>query len=130
MLSYIDDDAYRRRILTQLNRQEGRHAVARTIFYGQRGELRQRYKEGQEDQLGALGLVLNATILWNTMYLDRILDHLRETGQTLIPEDVIRLSPLQHEHLNVLGAITSICRSHSNKGTTGRSGIPPMSTFR
>jgi len=103
LLSYIDDDAYRRRILTQLNRQEGRHSVARTIFYGQRGELRQRYKEGQEDQLGALGLVVNATILWNTMYLDRILDHIRKTGQTLNPEDVIRLSPLQHEHLNVLG---------------------------
>ena len=77
--------------------------VARTIFYGQRGELRQRYKEGQEDQLGALGLVVNATILWNTMYLNRILDHIRETGQNLNPEDVMRLSPLQHEHLNVLG---------------------------
>jgi len=103
LLSYIDDDAYRRRILTQLNRQEGRHAVARTIFYGQRGELRQRYKEGQEDQLGTLGLVVNATVLWNTMYLDRILNHIRETGRSLNPEDVIRLSPLQHEHINVLG---------------------------
>jgi hypothetical protein len=103
LLSYIDDDAYRRRILTQLNRQEGRHSVARTIFYGQRGELRQRYREGQEDQLGALGLVVNATILWNTMYLDRILNHIRAAGQALNSEDVVRLSPLQHEHLNVLG---------------------------
>lgn len=103
LLSYIDDDAYRRRILTQLNRQEGRHAVARNIFYGQRGELRQRYREGQEDQLGALGLVVNATILWNTMYLDRTLDYMRSAGDTLNPEDVIRLSPLQHEHINVLG---------------------------
>jgi TnpA family transposase len=25
-----------------------------------------RYREGQEDQLGAIGLVLNALILWNT----------------------------------------------------------------
>ncbi|HIA54817.1 MAG TPA: Tn3 family transposase [Candidatus Melainabacteria bacterium] len=103
LLSYIDDDSYRRRILTQLNRQEGRHALARTIFYGQRGELRQRYREGQEDQLGALGLVVNATILWNTMYLDRTLSHLRATGRTLNPEDTARLSPLQHGNLNVLG---------------------------
>jgi hypothetical protein len=44
-------------ILTQLNRGEGRHSVARAVFHGQRGELRQRYREGQEDQLGALGLV-------------------------------------------------------------------------
>ncbi|EIO7193526.1 Tn3 family transposase, partial [Escherichia coli] len=28
-IDYIDDEDYRRRILTQLNRGEGRHAVAR-----------------------------------------------------------------------------------------------------
>ena len=32
-------------------------------FSRQRGELRQRYREGQEDQLVAFGLVLNALIL-------------------------------------------------------------------
>ncbi|MEW3335472.1 Tn3 family transposase, partial [Escherichia coli] len=51
LLNYIDDEDYRRRILTQLNRGEGRHAVARAICYGQRGEIRKRYREGQEDQL-------------------------------------------------------------------------------
>lgn len=56
LLNYIDDEDYRRRILTQLNWGEGRHAVARAICYGQRGEIRKRYCEGQEDQLGALGL--------------------------------------------------------------------------
>jgi len=33
-------------LLTQLNRGEGRHAVARAICYGQRGEIRKRYREG------------------------------------------------------------------------------------
>ena len=73
LLSYLDDETYRRRILTQLNRGEGRHGVARTIFHGQRGELRQRYREGQEDQLGALGLVVNVLVLWNTLYMDAAL---------------------------------------------------------
>lgn len=42
-----------RRILTQLNRTESRHALAqaRAVFHGQQGQLRQRYREGQEDQL-------------------------------------------------------------------------------
>jgi TnpA family transposase len=48
----------RRGTLTQLNRGEGRHSVARVVFGGRRGEPRQRYREGQEDQLGALGLVV------------------------------------------------------------------------
>lgn len=39
LLNYIGDEDYRRRILTQLNRGEGRHAVARAICYGQRGEF-------------------------------------------------------------------------------------------
>jgi len=103
LLSYLDDEAYRRRILTQLNRGEGRHSVARTVFHGQRGEVRQRYREGQEDQLGALGLVVNVLVLWNTLYMDAALAHLRRTGAEAKPEDVARLSPLGHEHVNVLG---------------------------
>lgn len=31
--------------------------------------VRQRYREGQEDQLGALGLVVNVIVLWNTLYM-------------------------------------------------------------
>jgi len=58
-LNMLDDENKRRSTLTQLNRGEGRHSLARAIFHGKRGELRQRYREGQEDQLGALGLVLN-----------------------------------------------------------------------
>jgi len=57
-LTYIDDESKRRRILTQLNRQEDRHKLARAVFHRKRDELRQRYREGQEDQLGALGLVV------------------------------------------------------------------------
>jgi TnpA family transposase len=103
LLNYLDDEAYRRRILTQLNRGESRHAVARAIFHGQRGELRQRYREGQEDQLGALGLVVNAVVLWNTRYLDAALAQVRASGAVVKPEDIERLSPLLVDHVNVLG---------------------------
>jgi TnpA family transposase len=69
-LTYIDDEAKRRRTLTQLNRGEDRHKLARAVFHGKRGDLRQRYREGQEDQLGTLGLVVNMIVLWNTLYID------------------------------------------------------------
>ena len=36
LLSYIDDEAYRRRILVQLNRGESRHQLARAVFHGKR----------------------------------------------------------------------------------------------
>ena len=106
LLAYIDDEAYRRRILNQLNRGEGRHQLRRVVFHGKRGELRQRYREGQEDQLGALGLVVNAIVLWNTIYMDAALDQLRREGFEVRDEDVVRLSPLAHEHINMLGRYT------------------------
>ncbi len=102
-LTYIDDEAKRRGTLTQLNRGEGRHSVARAVFHGKRGELRQHYREGQEDQLGALGLVLNMIVLWNTIYMEAALEQLRADGHTVKNEDVARLSPLLHEHINLLG---------------------------
>lgn len=106
LLNYIDDEDYRRRILTQLNRGKGRHAVARAICYGQRGEIRKRYREGQEDQLGALGLVTNAVVLWNTLYMQEALSWMRSNGEETGEEDIARLSPLRHGHINMLGYYT------------------------
>jgi TnpA family transposase len=103
ILAYIDDEAYRRRILTQLNRGESRHSLARAVFHGQRGELRQRYRDGQEEQLGALGLVVNVLVLWNTLYMGEVLDYLRLNGVGVDQGDVARLSPLKHKHINMLG---------------------------
>ena len=103
LLRFIDDESYRRRILVQLNRGEGRHQLARTIFHGKRGELRQRYREGQEDQLGALGIVVYLVVLWNTIYMDAALDRLRAEGHEVLPADVARLSPLGFKHVNMLG---------------------------
>jgi TnpA family transposase len=116
LLNYIDDEAYRRRILTQLNRGEGRHSVARVICHGQRGEIRKRYREGQEDQLGALGLVTNAVVLWNTIYMQAALDHLREQSMEIEEEDEARLSPLVHGQLNVLGHFSFTLAEQVMKG--------------
>jgi TnpA family transposase len=103
LLRFIDDKAYRRRILVQLNRGEGRHQLARIVFHGKRGELRQRYREGQEDQLGALGLVVNVIVLWNTIYMDAALNQIRSGGFDVRDEDIARLSPLGFDHINMLG---------------------------
>jgi TnpA family transposase len=105
-LTYVDDELKRRCTLTQLNRGEDRHKLARAIFHGRRGELRQRYREGQEGQLGALGLVLNIIVLWNTLYIDAVLEQLRREGYPIKDEDVARLSPLGFEHINLLGRYT------------------------
>jgi TnpA family transposase len=104
LLAFVDpaDEGYRRTVHRQLTIQESRHRLARKIFHGQRGELRQAYREGQEDQLGALGLVLNAVVLWNTRYTDAALGQLRASGR-VDDADAARLSHLADAHVNMLG---------------------------
>ncbi len=56
-----------------------------------------------EDQLGALGLILNCVVLWSTRYISAALDALRAQGYPVLDEDVARLSPFVREHVNVAG---------------------------
>jgi TnpA family transposase len=103
ILQVFHDDSYRRMIGFQLNLHESRNGLARRIRHGQHGQLRERYREGMEDQLGALGLVLNATALWNTIYLDKARAQLQAAGRP-IPDKILEgLSPLIFEHLNLSG---------------------------
>lgn len=103
LLNFIADPNYQRHILDQLNRGEGRGRISRKVFHGQRGELRQRYRECQEDQLGALRLVVNALILWTTRYMDAALNHLRATATEVRKVGLARLSPLSHKQFNMVG---------------------------
>ncbi len=103
ILSFINDEEKRRRILIQLNRQELRHGLARRVCHGERGQIRKPYRQGQEEQLGALGFALNVITYWNATYMQTVLDQLEAEGQTISPADVARISPLTHRHINFLG---------------------------
>ncbi|PTR10869.1 Tn3 transposase DDE domain-containing protein [Nitrosospira sp. Nsp5] len=61
------------------------------------------HRRGQEDQLSALGRVVNVVVLWNTIYMDAVLTQLRKEGHPVLDEDAARLLPLGREHINMLG---------------------------
>jgi TnpA family transposase len=65
LLALVDpvDGSYQRRMNRQLTVQESRHRLGRKICHGHRGQIRRAYREGQEDQVAALGLVLHAVVL-------------------------------------------------------------------
>lgn len=103
LLTYLDDEDKRHAIQKQLNRVEGRHNLAREVFHGKRGELRKKYQEGQEDQLGSLGLMLNIIVYWNTIYIEAAIEQLKAEGYPVFDEDIARISPLMFHHINMLG---------------------------
>lgn len=116
VLSYVDDEPYRRQIKAMRNLQEGRHDLARHLFHGRKGQLRETYRQGMEEQMGALGLVLNCITLWNTVYLDAVIKRLRADGHPVNDEDVARLSP------------TSAATSTSTDTTPSNHGISPTAS--
>ncbi len=56
-----------------------------------------------EGHLGALGLVVNALVLCNTPYSQRVLEQWQQTEGESAAAEVARLSPLLHKHINMLG---------------------------
>jgi hypothetical protein len=56
-----------------------------------------------EDQLGALGLVFNCIVLWNTVYMNAALEQFRAHGHPVQDKDVARLSAFRRRHLHVHG---------------------------
>nr|WP_244917355.1 transposase [Sphingobium xenophagum] len=85
ILRYIDDRPFRRRILFQLNRQELRHKLGRRVHHGDRGEIRSPLRQGQEEQLGVLGLALNSIVHWNAVYMQETVRQLSEAGTPPLP---------------------------------------------
>lgn len=102
ILEYIMDKALRRRIQRGLNKGEAMNALARAIFFGKRGELRERELQDQLQRASALNILINIICIWNTKYLEKAIDHLK-TQEGLDEELLKHISPLNWAHINFLG---------------------------
>ncbi len=65
ILEYVDDPAFRRRVLIGLNKGEHLHSLARDIAFGRQGRFHDRGYEAQLNRASALSLVINAIAVWN-----------------------------------------------------------------
>jgi hypothetical protein len=80
-----------------------RHQPARDVCHGKRGTIHQAYRDGVEDQLGSLSLVLSTIALPATRYVDAAGASSQAEGHAIREEDITRLSPVKHRNLNLLG---------------------------
>jgi TnpA family transposase len=80
-----------------------RNALARAVFFNRQGELRDRTFENQRYRASGLNLVVLAIILWNTMYLERAFNALREHGIVFPDALLTHVSPIGWEHINLTG---------------------------
>ncbi|WP_373894770.1 Tn3 family transposase [Virgibacillus sp. CBA3643] len=102
ILDYLSDKVARRKIQRGLNKGEATNALARALFFAQRGELRERALQGQLQRNSALNVLINAVSIWNTVYLTQAIGVLKDKGR-LNDELLFHISPLNWEHINFLG---------------------------
>ncbi|MFD7541897.1 Tn3 family transposase [Streptomyces sp. NPDC059819] len=102
ILRLADEPRYRRRVEFQSKLHQDRQKLASKIYHGSAGYTH-RYREGLEEQLGALGVVLNAVTLFNMVYMDAIVNTLRASGTDVRDEDVAQLSAYIFSHITMHG---------------------------
>ncbi len=93
ILDYLSSEELRRKIQKGLNKGEAMNGLARAIFFGKQGELRERTMENQLQRASALNIIINAISIWNTLYLEKAVEHRKKEGN--FDEDLIaNISPL------------------------------------
>lgn len=106
ILEYLGDPALRKRVQRGLNRSEAVNSIARALFSGQRGELRDRLFQDQVHRASCLHLLIAAIGAWTTPYLATAVEKLRAEGEDIPDEYLTHLSPLIWEQVNLLGQYT------------------------
>lgn len=106
ILDYISSEELRRKIQKGLNKGEAMNGLARAIFFGKQGELRERTMQNQLQKASALNLIINAINIWNTLYLEKAINYKESIGEYIDYNLIPHISPLGWEHINMLGEYT------------------------
>ena len=103
ILRWYADEANRRRLKRQLNKGEALHSLRSHLFYANQGEIKTRQDDQLLNQVGCLNLVTNAIIVWNTVYINKVVQQLRLEGYSVDDEDLKYIWPTRHTHINIYG---------------------------
>lgn len=102
LLKYLSNEGLRREILVGLNKGEAMNGLARALFFGKSGNLREKDLQEQLQRASCLNILLNVVVIWNTVYLSRAIEHKRRLSgfdDTLIQH----ISPLNWNHIQLYG---------------------------
>jgi hypothetical protein len=61
------------------------------------------------NKASCLSLLSNAVLVWNTMAIMKIITELRAAGETILDDDLTRISSLMHQHVIPNGTYHFAC---------------------
>ncbi len=103
ILRWYADPLTRKRISKQLNKGEALHWLRKVIAFGEYGKIPGKEDEALDQQFACLNLVTNAVVVFNTVHIARIAAELKSEGYEVRDEDLERIWPSRHGHINFLG---------------------------
>jgi TnpA family transposase len=102
-LDWLERPLLRRACQVGLNKGEARHALAQAVYAHRQGRFADRTLENQEHRASGLNLVIAAIAYWNTLYLERAVEHLRGRGEPVAEELLAHVSPMGWAHVGLTG---------------------------
>ena len=103
LLRYFNEPILRQQIRHQLNLGETRHALARQVFFSNKGEFRAGDLDSLVSKSSCLSLVCNSILLWNTKQLETAFQTLEKQGKNPNSSLLKHISPLTWEHIRISG---------------------------
>lgn len=102
-LDWLEHPSQRRVCQAGLNKGEARHALAQAVYAHRQGRFSDRTLENQAHRASGLNLVIAAIAYWNTLYLERAVDHLRSRGEAVSEALLTHVSPMGWAHVGLTG---------------------------
>ena len=104
VLKYYDDLELRQAIEKQLNSVELSHKFAKAIFFGNNQEFNVESKEEQEIIVNCRRVIQNAIILWNYLYLTKLLmESKNQAKRQEMLKTILNGSIVTWKHINFYG---------------------------
>ena len=107
LCDYLSQPDFRREVLRILGHGESVHALQRAIHHGRPVAKRGRRREELMAQSGALALLTNITMAWNTHYMEQVYQAWQQDGPETFDLAMLRhITPVRYEHINFRGVFT------------------------
>ena len=103
LCDYFGNQEFRDGILDLLNQGEAVHSLQRAIYSGTIGARHGRSGEQMQAISGALTLLANVVMAWNTYRIQSFRD---QKPDELADNVVAQLAPISHAHINMRGVIS------------------------
>jgi TnpA family transposase len=103
LCDYLGNPSFRTEILDLLNQGESVHSLERAIHTGSIGAKRGRTTEQLAAISGALSLLANTIMAWNTQHMQVVT---RQMPDLFLDELVGQIAPVAHAHINMRGIFT------------------------